>query len=91
MTRARVIAAGGFLAEITLDAARKGVRKRTAAALKASASTVTDVYGIGPMMGAIILGRSGDVRRFPSAGHFARHNGAAPIEASSGPNTSGTG
>lgn len=34
---------------------------------------------------AIIIGRSGDVRRFPTAGHFARHNGSAPIEASSGP------
>ena len=36
-------------------------------------------------MAAIIIGRTGDVRRFPSAGHFARHNGTAPIEASSGP------
>jgi len=87
VTRARVIAAGEFIDEITtLDAARKDVRKRTSAAIKASASTVTDVYGIGPMMGAIILGRSGDIRRFPTAGHFARHNGTAPIEASSGPN-----
>ena len=36
-------------------------------------------------MAAIIIGRVGDVRRFPTAGHFARHNGTAPIEASSGP------
>jgi transposase len=36
-------------------------------------------------MAAIIIGRTGDVRRFPTAGHFARHNGTAPIEASSGP------
>jgi len=34
---------------------------------------------------AIILGHSGDIRRFPTAGHYARHNGTAPIEASSGP------
>ena len=38
-------------------------------------------------MAAIIIGRVGDVRRFPTAGHFARHNGTAPIEASSGPKT----
>ena len=43
------------------------------------------MYGIGPLTAAIIVGRTGDVRRFPSAGHFARHNGTAPIEASSGP------
>ena len=36
-------------------------------------------------MAAIIVGRAGDVRRFPTAGHFARYNGTAPIEASSGP------
>jgi transposase len=36
-------------------------------------------------MGAIVIGRVGDIRRFPTAGHFARHNGTAPIEASSGP------
>ena len=51
----------------------------------ASATTVTDVYGIGPLMAAIIIGRVGDIRRFPTAGHFAHHNGTAPIEASSGP------
>ena len=51
----------------------------------ASETTVTDIYGIGPLMAAIIIGRVGDIRRFPTAGHFARHNGTAPIEASSGP------
>ena len=54
-------------------------------AIEASKTTVTEVYGIGPLIAAIIVGRTGDVRRFPTAGHFARHNGTAPIEASSGP------
>ena len=36
-------------------------------------------------MAAIIIGRTGDIRRFPTSGHFARHNGTAPIEASPGP------
>ena len=57
----------------------------TSTAIEASKTTVTEVYGIGPLMAAIIVGRTGDVRRFPTAGHFARHNGTAPIEASSGP------
>ena len=64
---------------------RVEVRRRHLTAIEASKTTVTEVYGIGPLMAAIIVGRTGDVRRFPSAGHFARHNGTAPIEASSGP------
>lgn len=69
----------------TLDRARDDVRERTATAVIASGTTVTEVFGIGPLMAAVIIGRVGDVRRFPSSGHFARHNGTAPIEASSGP------
>ena len=55
------------------------------AAVLASKTTVDDLYGIGPIGAAIIVGRSGDIRRYPTAGHYARHNGTAPIEASSGP------
>ena len=68
-----------------LDAARSEVRQRTSDDVAASATTVTEVHGIGPLTAAIIIGRVGDIRRFPTAGHFARHNGTAPIEASSGP------
>jgi transposase len=82
----RVATARQLLAEIrVLDQARDDVRTATAAAVIASGTTVTEVFGIGPLMAAIILGRTGDIRRFPSSGHFARHNGTAPIEASSGP------
>ena len=52
----------------------------------ASSTTVTDVFGVGPIMAAYLIGYSGDVRRFPTAGHYARYNATAPIEASSGPN-----
>jgi transposase len=82
----RLAVARQMLDEIgVVDAARADVRKRTAAVIVASATSVTDVYGIGALMAAIIIGRVGDVRRFPTGGHFARHNGTAPIEASSGP------
>jgi transposase len=33
------------------------------------------------------LGYSGDIRRFPTAGHYASYNGTAPIELSSGGRT----
>ena len=78
--------AGQLLDEVrSLDASRVEVRRRRVTAIEASNTTVTEVYGIGPLTAAIIVGRVGDVRRFPTAGHFARHNGTAPIEASSGP------
>jgi hypothetical protein len=38
-----------------------------------------------PIVTAYLLGYSGHIGRFPSAGHYARYNATAPIEASSGP------
>jgi transposase len=86
ITLERVATCDDFVAELArLDQALADTRKRTVAAVLASKTTVDHVYGIGPIGAAIIVGRSGDVRRFPTAGHYARHNGTAPIEASSGP------
>jgi len=61
------------------------LKARITSAIGASSTTVTDVIGVGPVMAAYLIGYSGDVRRFPTAGHYARYNGTAPIEASSGP------
>jgi transposase len=61
------------------------LKARIASAVGASSTTVTDVFGVGSIMAAYLIGYSGDVRRFPTAGHYARYNGTAPIEASSGP------
>ena len=86
ITTERIATARQLLDEVgALDTARAEVRRRHVTALEASKTTVTEVFGIGPLMAAIIVGRVGDVRRFPTSGHFARHNGTAPIEASSGP------
>ena len=67
-----------------IDTELTGLRARTRDAVAASSTTVTTVFGIGPTMAAYLLGYSGDIRRFPTAGHYARYNGTAPIEASSG-------
>ena len=61
--------------------------RRTKTAVTASGTSVTDVHGVGPIAAAYLLGYTGDIGRFPSAGHYARYNGTAPIEASSGPVT----
>ena len=67
-----------------LDAAIKEVKKRTAVAVTASGTTVTDIHGVGPIVAALLIGHTGDITRFPSSGHYASYNGTAPIEASSG-------
>jgi transposase len=41
------------------------------------------VCGIGPVTAARLLGEAGDIRRFRSPAAYARHNGTAPVPASS--------
>ena len=82
----RVATCRQFVTELeALDQALVDIRARTVTAVDASKTTVIDMYGVGSIGAAIILGHSGDIRRFPTAGHYARHNGTAPLEASSGP------
>ena len=59
-------------------------RARCAAAVAASGTTLTTVFGISDVLAAKILGHVGDVSRFGSADHFASYSGTAPIEVSSG-------
>ena len=67
------------------DRALVELHQRIIVAVKAADTTVTDVHGVGPIVACYLIGYSGDIRRFPSAGHYARYNATAPIEASSGP------
>jgi transposase len=78
--------AGELLTDVRrLDTQLAAIRTRIADAVESSGTTVTEVYGVGPVAAALIVGHTGDVCRFPTAGHYARYNGSAPIEASSGP------
>jgi transposase len=65
------------------DSQLVALNERIAEAVLASGTTVTDVYGVGALGAAIILGHTADITRFPDAGHFARYNATAPIAASS--------
>lgn len=58
--------------------------KELTEAVAASGTTLTTIPGIGTVGAATILSVVGDVRRFPTPGHFAAFTGTAPIEASSG-------
>ncbi|MDP8931709.1 MAG: transposase, partial [Actinomycetota bacterium] len=48
--------------------------QRLTQAVSAYGTTLTDIYGIGAVGAATILGIVGDVRRFPNRGHFAAFN-----------------
>jgi transposase len=50
-------------------------------------TTVTDVYGVGPIVAAFLIGYTGDPTRFATADRYAAYNGTAPIEVSSGGKT----
>ena len=56
-------------------------------AVAATDTTVTDVYGVGPIVAAFLIGYTGDPTRFATADHYAAYNGTAPIEVSSGGKT----
>jgi transposase len=78
--------AAEFLNEVRRnDRALDELHDRIIAAVNASLTSVTDVFGVGPIVACYLIGHTGDVRRFPTAGHYARYNATAPIEASSGP------
>jgi transposase len=68
----------------TLDRKIAGLNGRIEAEVEASGTTLTEIFGIGPILAAKIIGTVGDVARFPTKAHFASYSGTAPVEASSG-------
>jgi transposase len=83
--RARRELAAEFLADLRrLDTQIRDTRNKLAAAVQASGTTLTDIFGIGPVIAAAILGTVGDRSRFGDRDRFASYNGTAPIEVSSG-------
>jgi transposase len=63
------------------------VKKKLAAAVQASGTTLTGIFGVGPVIAATVIGEVRDVSRFASRDRFAACNGTAPIEVSSGKRT----
>ena len=52
--------------------------------MEASGTTLPEIFGVGPILAAKIIGTVGSVERFPTKAHFASYAGTAPVEASSG-------
>jgi len=60
-----------------LDAQLKASHQRIRTAVAASGTTLTEIYGIGRILAAGIIGHTGDITRFRDQDHFAAYNGTA--------------
>jgi transposase len=65
----------------TLNRKITDLNERIEAEVQASGTTLTQIFGVGPVLAATIIGAVGNVGRFPSKGHFASYSGTAPVEA----------
>jgi transposase len=68
----------------TLDRKIADLNERIEAEVKASGTSLTGIFGVGPILAARIIGTVGSVERFPTKAHFASYSGTAPLETSSG-------
>ena len=68
----------------TLDGKIADLSGRIEAEVEVSGTALTQIFGIGPILAARIIGTLGNVVRFPTKAHFASYAGTAPVEASSG-------
>ena len=78
------------LARVTaLSAEITGLEKDLAGLVTALVPELLAIPGVAVITAAKIIGEAGDIRRFRSPAAFARHNGTAPVPASSGTGTGG--
>jgi transposase len=83
---ARCELAAAFLEDLCgIDARIRETRKKLAAAVQVAGTSLTGLFGVGPVIAAAVIGDVRDVSRFASRDHFAAYDGTAPIEVSSGP------
>jgi transposase len=82
---ARCELAAAFLEDLRrIDARIRETRKKLAVTVAAAGTSLTCLFGVGPVIAAAVIGDVRDVSRFPGRDHFAACNGTAPIEVSSG-------
>lgn len=66
-----------------LDRAIKQNKAAIRRAVDAADTSVTDIYGVGPVIAAFLVGYEPPITQFPTADKYAAYNGTAPIEVSS--------
>jgi transposase len=85
VARARYELAADFLEDLRrIDVQMREARKKLTAAVQTSGTTLTEIFGAGPVVAAVVIGEAGDAARFVSREHFAAYNGTAPVEVSAG-------
>ena len=85
IAQAKLALARELIADLhRIDQQRRDAKRRTAQAVAASGTSITSIYGVGPIIAGTVLGYVRDARRFPTRDRFASYNGTAPIEVSSG-------
>ncbi len=68
----------------TLERKITDLSERIEVEVEASGTTLTAIFGVGPILAAKIIGTVGSVARFSTKAHFASYSGTAPVENSSG-------
>src|ERR1039457_5408161 len=82
---ARCELAAEFLADLRhLDTQIRDTKKKLATAVRASGTTLTEIFGVGPVIAGTVIGDVADVSRFPGRDQYAAYNGTSPVEVSSG-------
>jgi len=85
VARARAELAAELVADLRhVDALLLETKKKLATAVRASGTSLTEIFGVGPVIAATVTGDVRDVSRFRGRDRSAACNGTAPIEVSSG-------
>jgi transposase len=69
---------------LEIDGETAELKRRIAGYVTASGTSLTSIYGIGPIIAARFLSEVVDINRYPNRNAFASVNGTAPLAASSG-------
>jgi transposase len=69
---------------VAIDTEAAALKRQIADLVESSGTSLTQEYGIGPLIAARFLAEVVDIGRFPTRDTFAAANGTAPIPASSG-------
>jgi transposase len=69
---------------IAIDAEAADLKRQITRLVAAADTTLTDLYGVGPLVAARFIAEVVDIRRYPNRNAFAAANGTAPLPASSG-------
>ena len=69
-----------------VDRQLRASKRRLEAAVAASGTTVTELFGVGPVVAALVIGHTRDIARFKNRDHYAAYAGTAPVTFDSGDN-----